>query len=211
MVIDTLFSYSISWSLFHEQHHYCLHAIPFTRKLYPASKSLWYNRPYTPPKITPHPSATLPRIRIHNLEIIHQPRLLKLSNIRCRGTKAHSTKRRPTRFIQIQLQRLCQAPGWEIRRRITQSVVGGAKAIGYGCGNGGVILRDEITPDGLESFVEIWSLVGCGRTKVGGYVCAMLGADRGILVFVGDAAIVGKGFSEPVGGADECCFRVNIL
>ena len=151
MVIDTLLSYSISWSLFYEQHHYCLHGIPFTYELHPARNSLRYNRSYTPPEITPHTPTTLPRIRIHNLEIIHQPRLLKLSNIRCRGTKAHRTKRRATRFIQIQLQRLRQAPGREIRRRITQSVVWGAKAICYGCGNGGVILRDEVTPDCSES------------------------------------------------------------
>ena len=179
--------------------------------LHRASKSLRYNRPYTPPEITPHPATTLPRIRIHNLKIIHQPRLLKLSNIRRRGTKARSTKRRPTRLIQIQLQRLRQAPGREICRRIAQCVVGSAKAIRYRCGNGGVILRNEVTPDCSESFVEIRSLVGCGGPEVGGYVCAVLGADWGVLVFVGDAAIVGEGFGEPVGGAHECCFCVDIL
>lgn len=90
------FSHAGFYGLFYEQ-HYCLHAIPLTRKLHPASKSLRYNRPYTPPEITPHPAATLPRIRIHNLEIIDQPRLLELGNIRRGGTKARSTNRRPTR------------------------------------------------------------------------------------------------------------------
>ena len=39
----------------------------------------------------------------------------------------------------------------------------------------------------------------------------MLSANRGVLIFVGDAVIVGEGFSEPIGGAHECCFRVDIL
>ena len=39
----------------------------------------------------------------------------------------------------------------------------------------------------------------------------MLGADYGVLIFVGDAVIVCEGFSKPVGGAHECCFCVDIL
>lgn len=136
----------------------------------PASQSLRYNRCHTPPEITPHPSATLPRIRIHDLKIIYQPRILELGNIRPRGIKAQSTKWRPTSLIQIQLQRLRQAPGWEIRRRVAQGIARSANAICYGGGNRRVVLRDEITPDCSESFVEICSLVGCGRTEVGCYV-----------------------------------------
>ena len=135
-----------------------------------ASRLFRYNRCYTPPEITPHPSATFPRIRIHDLKIIYQPRILKLSNIRACGTKARSTKRCPASLIQIQLQRLCQAPRWEICRRIAQGVAGGAKAICYGGRNRRVVLRNEITPDCSESFVEICPLVGRGRAEVGCYV-----------------------------------------
>ena len=121
----------------------------------PASQSLRYNRCYTPPKITPHPPATLPGISIHDLEIIHQTRVLELSNIRTCGTEAQSAKCCPTSLVQIQLQWLRQAPGWEVCRRIAQGITGGANSICNEGGNRRIILRDEVTPNCSESCVEI--------------------------------------------------------
>lgn len=39
----------------------------------------------------------------------------------------------------------------------------------------------------------------------------MLGGGYRVLVFVGGAAVVGEGFGEPVGGAHEGSFGVDIL
>ena len=39
----------------------------------------------------------------------------------------------------------------------------------------------------------------------------MLGAGDGVLVFVGYAVVVCEGFGEPVGGADEGGFGVDVL
>ena len=39
----------------------------------------------------------------------------------------------------------------------------------------------------------------------------MFSADDGVLIFIAYAAVVGEGFGEPVGGADDGCFCVDIL
>ena len=62
-----------------------------------------------------------------------------------------------------------------------------------------------------ESFCEIGTLVWAWWAEVGTHVGAVLCSDDGILVFVCFSTIAGKGFGEPVRGADEGGFRVDIL
>lgn len=157
----------------------------------PTHPSLRHQTRHTPPKITPPPPPPLPRIRIHDLEPIPQPRRPEFSNIRRLPTKAHRAKCRSPRLVQIQLQRLRKSP----HRKFTRRTRGPSRirAVGNRGRDGGVILCDEISPDGLEGAVEIWALVGSRGAEVGGYVAAVLGAGDGILVFVGCAVVVCEG------------------
>ena len=67
---------------------------------------------------------------------------------------------------------------------------------------GGVVLRDEIFPDGHESFVEVGPLVGRWSAEERRYVevivDAMPGADNRVLIFISYAMIVREGFGQPV-------------
>lgn len=114
-----------------------------------------------------------------------------LRDIRCLRTETHRRERRPPRHIQIQLQRLRQAPhrkrtrGARRQRRID--------AVGDLCGYGGVVLSDEVPPDGLEGGVEGGGLVRGGGSEVGAYVGAVLRAGDGVLVFVGGMLGGGEG------------------
>ena len=58
---------------------------------------------------------------------------------------------------------------------------------------------------------ERGGLVWGGGPEVGGYVGAVLGAGDGVLVFEGAVGGGGEGLGEPVGGADEGCFCVDVL
>ena len=161
---------------------------------------LRHNARHAPPEITPSPPPSFPRIRIHNLKRIPQPRLSEQRVIwRCRR-KTHARKRSPTRLVQIHLIRFRERPRRKLYRCCIRS-----------CGYGGVIPGDEISPYGLKCVYEVGTLGWEGRTEVGGDIEAVFGADDGVLVFEGGAGVVGEGFGEPVGGADECCFGVEVL
>ena len=100
------------------------------------------------------------------------------------------------------------------RREISrgQSIVAGSiDAVGCRGGDRGVVLRDEVAPDCHEGFVEVGPLVRRRGTEVGCQVRAVPGADDGVLIFVGYAVFICEGFGEPVGRADEGCFRVDVL
>ena len=62
-----------------------------------------------------------------------------------------------------------------------------------------------------ERACKIGALVRGWGPEVAGYVNAVLGSDDGVLVFICSATPIGEGFGEPVGGADESCFRVDVL
>lgn len=87
---------------------------------------------------------------------------------------------------------------------------GGGSALGYregmeGRNWGGGGMRTH------ERFLEIRALVWLRWAEIPAHVGPVLGAGYGVLVFVGRAAVAGEGFGEPVGGADEGHFGVEVL
>ena len=69
----------------------------------------------------------------------------------------------------------------------------------------------KVTPNGLEGAHEIWALVRCWGAEIGRYIEAVLGTNDTVLIFVGRARLRGECFSEPVGGANEGCFGIDVL
>ena len=165
----------------------------------------------TPPKITPLAPSPFPRVSIRNTKSVSQPRFLVLYNIRRLRIEAHARIWLSARLVQDQLQRVTWTPCREIRSG--KSVPSSAYTVGDGGGDGGVVLCDEIAPDGHEGFVEVGPLVWGWRTEVGGQIGCVPGADDGVLVFVSCVGVVGvcEGFREPICRADEGCLRVDVL
>ncbi len=175
---------------------------------------LRHNRRHTPPKITPRPPAPFPRISIHKLEIVLQPRILKLRNIRRITTKAQRRIRLPPRLVQVDLVRICDRVDGPVGDWICRSGAAGHAGVaagGDGGRYGGVVLRDEIAPDGHEGALEIGALVRFRGPEVARYVGAVLGTNDGVLVFPCFAAVIGEGFGDPVAGADEGGFGIDVV
>lgn len=70
---------------------------------------------------------------------------------------------------------------------------------------------DSISISRGEKYLRNVRTVGRGEAGVGGDVGAVLGADDGVLVLVGLAGGRGEGVGEPVRGADEGRFGVEVL
>lgn len=58
---------------------------------------------------------------------------------------------------------------------------------------------------------EIRALVPCWGPKVAGNIDTVLGSDDGVLIFIPTASATAEGFREPVGGAVEGGFGVDVL
>jgi len=58
---------------------------------------------------------------------------------------------------------------------------------------------------------EVWALVWSCWSKDGADVATMCCTYDRILVFIAYPAVVGEGFGEPIGGADEGRFGVDVL
>ena len=133
-----------------------------------------------------------------------------MGDVRRLRAEAHARIRLSACLVQIQLLRVAEVPWRELRRG--QSVgAGSVDPVGYRGGNGGIVLRDEVAPDGHEGFVEVRPLIGHRRPKVGCHVGSVPGADDGVLVFIRYTVVVREGFGEPVGRADKSRFCVQVL
>lgn len=161
-----------------------------------ALSSLRHKRPHPPPKVAPRPPAPLPRIRIHQLKRIPQPRSSKLGDIRRIGRKRRGLKRQPAALVEVDLVGPRQGPDGPVGRRVGGEC--GVWTVGEGGGYGGVGAGDEVAPDGHEGSVESGALVRGGEAGDGGDVGAVLGADDGVLVFIGSAVVGCEGGGEPV-------------
>ena len=171
--------------------------------------SFRYDLSHAPPKITPHAPSPFPRISIHNTKFVHQPGFFKLCNIRRLRRDARARKRLTTGLIQIQLQRVAKIPCR--KSRSSQSVARSVYTVRYQKGDGGVILRDEIAPDGHDSFVEVGPLVWEWRANDRCYIDSVRGANDRVLVFISYTVVICERFGEPVCRANESCFCVDVL
>lgn len=88
--------------------------------------------------------------------------------------------------------------------------IGGIR-VGDESRNTRIILRNEVSPDRLGRAVEGRALIGRWGTEEGSHVDAVLGAGEGVLVFVGRVLRGSEGVGEPIGGADEGGFGVEVL
>lgn len=110
-----------------------------------------------PPEITSLPSSTFPIISIDNLKLIAKPR----SHIHRSIDTLHDIRANllPTSLIKVNLERV---PNIELRE-IDSSLTALSCDIG---GDGGVVVDDELAPDGHECGFEGWTLSGGGGTEV---------------------------------------------
>lgn len=119
------------------------------------SHSLRHNLPNRPPEITPHPPATLPRIRIHNPKRILRIRRHTLPANRVR-----------TRRVQIKLVRR----GDRVNRPVTSTARGSVVVVVVvrrdAVGDGRVVGRDEVAPDFLESCCEGYAEALAGVVEI---------------------------------------------
>jgi len=171
------------------------------------ASSLRHNTSHAPPEITPRPPSPLPGIRIHQTKRIPQPRFLMLCNIRAGGNEPRCRKRSPTGLIQIQLIRRRDTKSWEFHR----GVGGGIGALGNSNRDRGIILGDEIAPDGHKRLFKIRSQVWCRRPTISTLITTVLGAGNRVLVFIAMSVVGCEGFGQPVGRADEGGFGVDVL
>ncbi len=112
--------------------------------------SLGHDAGHAPPEITSGPPAALPRIRVHDLERVLQPRVLELRDVRRCGREARSRVRRAPALVQVELvggvdREGREVGGWRCRGR---GRVG--RASSNGRGDTWVGGCDEITPDGCR-------------------------------------------------------------
>lgn len=62
-----------------------------------------------------------------------------------------------------------------------------------------------------KSSHEVWGLIRHCWSEDSCNISIMFSTDDRVLVFIAYAAVVGEGFGEPVGRADEGCLSVDIL
>jgi hypothetical protein len=180
--------------------------------LFTHSKSTSLNRHYTPkplPKVTPLPASTLPLPRRNRRKLIRQPRVHILRHIN-QPIQRRRLIRRPTRLIEIQHPLIGR-----LTRKREEGLPGG-KHEGRGvAGAGGCDDRDtgddEGAPDFAERGEEGGAEVGARGAEVRDHVVAVAGGGDAVLVVVRAGAEAGVGCVEPVGGADEGCFGVDVL
>lgn len=121
-----------------------------------------HNRTHSQPEITPRPSPTFPRIRIHNFEVIHQPRP-RILHIAARDAIARvNAHRHSSRLVQIQHQRRLKRVLWPHACRHGGRGCGkgiiGAGAVGDEGRNRRIVINYEVAPDALECELKVAAL-----------------------------------------------------
>ena len=186
--------------LIHPPHQHTIHPLRLLR----------YPRRHISPKPTPRTPAPLPRVRIHQPEIVRDPRsLAQIIRIIRRHRYALYC---PARRVQIHLdirptvvRRPLQVVAGASRHRRIRGVPGG-----FEDRDDGAVVHDEIAPDLLESVDEVRRRCRCVNGEICGEIGTVVPWRHGILVLPALFAESGECFGKPVAGAGICDFAVEV-